>query len=162
MIKINNLTKEFNLENSISENFLNIFRKNKDVKKKIVLNNLSLEINRGEVVGLVGENGSGKSTLLKILSKVLFPTSGNFNTDGDVFPLLELGTGFNDEFSIKKNITFLGSLIGFDKKELPYLFKSILEFAEIDLKVTNTRLKKPFFVKLSQSNSSLHSQPPNE
>ena len=94
------------------------------VDDKEILKGVSLEVKAGEVHAIMGPNGSGKSTLLKILSKVLFPTSGNFNTDGDVFPLLELGTGFNDEFSIKKNITFLGSLIGFDKKELPYLFKS--------------------------------------
>ena len=96
-VSIHNLTKCYKLYNDpfdrVKEAF-NIFHKSYSTEK-CVLNNVNLDIHRGEVVGIVGTNGAGKSTLLKIITGVLTPTSGNVEIQGKIAALLELGTGFN-------------------------------------------------------------------
>lgn len=95
------------------------------------LSNISLEVHRGEVVGILGPNGSGKSTLLKILSGALTASSGHFEVNGKIGALLELGVGFNPEFSGRDNVLMLGALLGFSKAEVSSLLPSIYEFADI-------------------------------
>lgn len=95
------------------------------------LNDVSLEINRGEVVGIIGKNGSGKSTILKIITGVSSPSSGNVHVNGKVSALLELGAGFNLEYTGIENIYLNGMMMGFDRNEMDAKLDSILEFADI-------------------------------
>ena len=95
------------------------------------LREVSFEVNRGDIIGIIGENGSGKSTLLKILSKVASPTSGSFMVDGKITALLELGGGFNQELTGIENVYFLGAIQGYSRKEMELRMKAILDFADI-------------------------------
>jgi lipopolysaccharide transport system ATP-binding protein len=95
------------------------------------LRDVSFEVKRGETFCVVGENGSGKSTLLQICAGVLEPTSGTFAVNGRVSALLELGSGFNPEFSGRENVYLNGAILGFSNKEMDRRFSEIEEFAEI-------------------------------
>lgn len=95
------------------------------------LKGVSLEVGRGETLGIIGQNGSGKSTLLKLVCGVLAPTGGSVFVDGRVSALLELGTGFNPEFTGRENAYLNGAIAGLSKKEMDGRFDAIQEFAEI-------------------------------
>lgn len=95
------------------------------------LDSVSLEINQGEVFGIIGHNGAGKSTLLKVVSRVLNPTRGRIVVTGRVAPLLELGAGFHPELSGRENVFLNGTLLGFSHAEMESLFDGIVEFAEL-------------------------------
>ena len=95
------------------------------------LRDLSLEIEKGSTFGLVGENGSGKSTLLQLIAGILKPTQGEVHVDGRVSALLELGSGFNGEFSGRENVFLNGAILGLTNKETARLYPSIEAFAEI-------------------------------
>lgn len=95
------------------------------------LQNVNLEIPRGETWGLVGRNGSGKSTLLQILVGTLTPTSGSVKVTGRISALLELGSGFNPEFTGRQNVFFSGQILGLDQKEIEAKFDTIASFADI-------------------------------
>ena len=92
---------------------------------------LNLEVRRGEVLGIVGRNGCGKSTLLKLVSKVLQPNEGEIRVSGKVTALLELGAGFNPEFTGRENIRFYSTILGLSIKEIEQLTPAIIEFAEL-------------------------------
>jgi homopolymeric O-antigen transport system ATP-binding protein len=95
------------------------------------LKNVSFEIKRGEVVGIVGRNGAGKSTLLKILSRIIEPTGGEARIYGRVGSLLEVGTGFHSELTGRENLFLSGAILGMKKAEITRKFDEIVEFAEI-------------------------------
>jgi lipopolysaccharide transport system ATP-binding protein len=95
------------------------------------LKDISLEIKKGEVIGLIGGNGAGKSTLLKILSRITEPTSGFADIHGRIASLLEVGTGFHGELSGRENIYLNGAILGMKRAEIARQFDSIVEFAEI-------------------------------
>lgn len=99
--------------------------------EKWALRDVSLKIEPGEVVGLVGRNGAGKSTLLKVLSKITYPTSGTVDVRGRVASLLEVGTGFHDELSGRENIYMNGSILGMKKREIDASLEQIVDFADI-------------------------------
>ncbi len=103
----------------------------KKYKLHYALNGVSLNIYRGETVGIIGTNGSGKSTILKIITGVLNPTSGEVNVNGRISALLELGAGFNQEYNGIENIYLNGTMMGFSEKEIDEKLPSILEFADI-------------------------------
>jgi lipopolysaccharide transport system ATP-binding protein len=98
---------------------------------KWALRDVCLEVESGEVVGLIGRNGAGKSTLLKVLSRITFPTSGQVDVKGRVGSLLEVGTGFHDELTGRENIYLNGSILGMKKREIDATMDRILEFADI-------------------------------
>ena len=95
------------------------------------LNGLSFNVEKGQTVGIIGTNGSGKSTILKIITGVLTPTSGEVKVDGRISALLELGAGFNMEYSGLENVYLNGTMIGFSKEEIDARLDDILEFADI-------------------------------
>lgn len=95
------------------------------------LRNVSLDVNSGEVLGIIGRNGAGKSTLLKLLTRITDPTEGEAVLNGRVASLLEVGTGFHGELTGRENIFLNGSILGMKKEEIRNRFDSIVEFAEI-------------------------------
>ena len=95
------------------------------------LRDISFQVNRGETVGIVGRNGSGKSTLLQIVCGTLSPSTGKVNTRGRVAALLELGAGFNPEFTGRENIYLNGAILGFSRQEITSHFDRIAAFADI-------------------------------
>ena len=95
------------------------------------LRNISFNIDKGEILGIIGDNGSGKSTILKIIAGVLNPTEGDIAIKGRVSALLELGTGFNGEYTGIENIYLYGTMMGKSKEETDKDIESILEFADI-------------------------------
>ena len=100
-------------------------------KLHYALNGVNMNIYRGETVGIIGTNGSGKSTILKIITGVLHPTSGEVNVNGRISALLELGAGFNPEYSGLENVYLNGTMMGFSEKEIDEKLPSILAFADI-------------------------------
>lgn len=140
MIKVNNVSMKFNLgiekEFSIKQAFVNFFdpkqRKKKKKKEEFwALNNVSFEIKKGEVVGLIGSNGAGKSTLLKVVSGVMKPTTGDVEVKGVISPMIELGAGFDAELTARENIYLNGAILGYSKKFLDDKFDEIVEFSEL-------------------------------
>jgi lipopolysaccharide transport system ATP-binding protein len=107
----------------------------------LALDNVSFEVKRGQVLGIIGHNGAGKSTLLKILSEVTAPTRGAVKIKGRVASLLEIGTGFHPELTGRENIFLNGAILGMTKKEIGNKFDEIVDFAEIE-KFIDTPVKR--------------------
>jgi lipopolysaccharide transport system ATP-binding protein len=112
-----------------------------EVEEFWALKDVSFDVKRGDVVGIIGRNGAGKSTLLKILSRITEPTQGRIMINGRVASLLEVGTGFHPELSGRENIFLNGAILGMTKTEIREKFNSIVEFAEID-KFLDTPVKR--------------------
>ena len=105
--------------------------KKKCYKEHYALNGINMVVNQGETVGIIGTNGSGKSTILKIITGVLTTTSGNVEINGRISALLELGAGFNMEYTGLENVYLNGTMIGFSREEIDEKIDAILEFADI-------------------------------
>ena len=116
---------------SLKEYLLKFLKRELAYEDFIALNGVSLNIEKGDVFGIVGLNGSGKSTLLKIISGILTPTKGTVVTHGVIAPLIELGAGFDLELTARENIYLNGSVLGFSKKYMDEHFDSIVEFSEM-------------------------------
>lgn len=124
------------------------------------LKDVSFEIKKGETVGIIGRNGSGKSTLLQLLCGILKPSSGSVTVNGRVSALLELGAGFNPEFTGRENVYFQGAVMGFSKPEIDSIFDDIAAFADIGEFIDQTvRIySSGMFVRLAFS-VAIHSTP---
>src|SRR5215472_523199 len=105
------------------------------------LKDISFEVKRGEVLGIIGRNGAGKSTLLKILSRITEPSEGRVTIDGRVASLLEVGTGFHPELSGHENIYLNGAILGMTRSEIRRKFDEIIAFAEVE-KFLHTPVKR--------------------
>lgn len=132
-IKVQNLTKTYKLYNSPQDRLKESLH---PLRKKYhhdfyALNDVSFEVKKGEMVGIIGINGSGKSTLLKIITGVLTPTTGSVTTNGNISALLELGAGFNPQLTGIENIYFNGTIMGYTKEEMDAKIEDILSFADI-------------------------------
>jgi lipopolysaccharide transport system ATP-binding protein len=145
VIRAENLSKQFTigarkaqhdtLRDQIAGSVTSLFRPrsrpSQAANKFWALKEVSLEIKRGEVVGIIGRNGAGKSTLLKILSRITEPTSGFADIHGRIASLLEVGTGFHAELSGRENIYLNGAILGMKKAEIRRKFDDIVDFAEV-------------------------------
>ena len=132
-IQAKNVVKAYKLYDKPSDRLkeaLGLSRKKKH-KEHYALKGVDLTIRQGETVGIIGTNGSGKSTILKIITGVLNPTGGSVEVNGRISALLELGAGFNMEYSGIENIYLNGTMMGFSKKEIDARMNDILSFADI-------------------------------
>ena len=133
VISVRNLDKMYKLYDHHRDRLWDALglTKKKLYREHYALRDVSFEVNQGETVGIIGTNGSGKSTLLKIITGVLSPTAGDIQINGRISALLELGAGFNMEFTGVENVYLNGTMIGFSKAEIDEKLNDILEFADI-------------------------------
>lgn len=137
MIKLENISMRFNLgiekNFSIKEAFIAVFDKSRRQKKTEfwALSDVSFDVKKGEVIGLIGSNGAGKSTLLKVVSGVMKPTKGKVTVNGQISPMIELGAGFDPELTARENIYLNGSILGYSKEFINEKFEEIVEFSEL-------------------------------
>ena len=132
-IRVDHLTKIYKLYDRPRDRLfesLGLTRKTLS-RDHYALREVSFDVHKGETVGIIGTNGSGKSTILKIITGVLTPTSGSVNVNGRISALLELGAGFNMEYTGIENIYLNGTMIGFSREEIDSRLQDILEFADI-------------------------------
>ncbi|MBQ9609889.1 MAG: ABC transporter ATP-binding protein [Lachnospiraceae bacterium] len=132
-IRVNNVTKLYKLYDKPTDRLKETFglSKKKVYKEHYALHNLDFEVKKGECVGIIGTNGAGKSTILKIITGVLNPTEGEVDIDGRISALLELGAGFNMEYTGIENVYLNGTMIGFSREEIDEKLDDILTFADI-------------------------------
>lgn len=132
-IRVENVSKIYKLYNKPSERLLDALGLSKKDKFKDhrALDHVSFEVKKGECIGIIGTNGSGKSTILKIITGVLSQTSGNVEIDGRISALLELGAGFNMEYTGIENVYLNGMMMGFTREEMDERLPEILKFADI-------------------------------
>lgn len=132
VIEIKNITKIYNLYNKPSDRLKEaLFSRKSRHTEFAALNDVSFDVCKGEILGIIGKNGSGKSTILKIITNVLTPTSGECIVKGKIAALLELGAGFNMEYTGIENIYLNGQMIGFSKEEMDNKLQDIIDFADI-------------------------------
>lgn len=135
-IKFEKVSKYYKLINTggIKSFVFNFFKQIKMYKENtfIALENISFEINNGDVVGIIGKNGAGKSTTLGLIAGVMKPTSGKVEVIGRIAPLLELGAGFHHDLTGRENIVLNGILLGMSKKDILEKVDEIIEFSELE------------------------------
>lgn len=132
-ISVKNLTKTYRLFDHPGDRIKQAltFGRVKFHKEFTALKDVSFEVRKGETVGIIGKNGSGKSTLLQLICGILKPTSGSVTVNGRISALLELGSGFNPEFTGRENIYFQGAIMGLSKEVMDARVEDIIAFAEI-------------------------------
>lgn len=132
-IKVENVSKIYKLYDKPSYRFKEALGLTKKTlhQDHYALNNVSFDVKKGETVGIIGTNGSGKSTILKIITGVLNPTEGDVKLEGRISALLELGAGFNQEYTGLENIYLNGTMMGFSDAEIAARVDDILDFADI-------------------------------
>lgn len=132
-IIVENVSKKFKIyydkPNTLKERL--IFWNKSKINYHQVLSNINLDIKKGETVALIGVNGSGKSTLLKLMTKIIYPTSGKVITNGKLTSLLELGAGFHQDFTGRENIYFNASIFGLSAAEIDARVQEIIDFSEL-------------------------------
>lgn len=131
MIRAENLTKSFKLYHSPADRLKELLFRRTLHRNIHALNRVDFKVEEGETLGIVGQNGAGKSTLLKLLTGVLLPDAGVVNVDGKITGLLELGTGFNSEFTGLQNIYLNGRLLGMSNAEMDNILDQIIAFSEL-------------------------------
>lgn len=135
-VSVQNVTMEFKREKdestSIKELMIRTLKRQRSYEMFRALDNVSFDIYKGEVVGIIGTNGSGKSTILKIISGALAPTSGKVEVDRNKIQLLTLGTGFDFELTGRENVYLNGAIIGYTKEYIDENYEEIVKFAELE------------------------------
>lgn len=139
-IQVKNMTKKFKIYSdkpSTLKERLVFWNHNNKKEIRTVLNNINIEIKKGETVALIGTNGSGKSTLLKLMTKIIYPSVGSVVTHGKLTSLLELGAGFHPDFTGRENIYFNASIFGLTKTEIDARLHDIIAFSELEEFIDN-------------------------
>jgi len=134
-IKVDHVTMKFNMASErvdgLKEYVIKMLKHQLFYREFIAVDDVSFEVKKGEVFGIVGTNGSGKSTMLKIVSGILEASSGTVETVGKIAPLIELGAGFDGDLTARENIFLNGAVLGYDKEFIEEKFTSIVDFAEL-------------------------------
>lgn len=134
-IKIQNVSMCFNLSrdrvDSLKEYLIRVAKRQLFYDEFWALTDVSFEVKKGEVFGLIGLNGAGKSTLLKLVAGVLKPTMGTVEVKGTIAPLIELGAGFDQDLTAKENVYMNGAVLGYDAKYMKSRYQEIMDFAEL-------------------------------
>ncbi|NLM76221.1 MAG: ABC transporter ATP-binding protein [Clostridiaceae bacterium] len=135
MIQVDNVSMRFKLAldriTSLKEYMTKLIKGQLQYEEFWALRNVSFNVSKGEVVGIIGKNGAGKSTLLKIISGILKPTEGSVKCSGSIVPMLELGSGFDHDLTGRENIFLNGAILGYSKEFLESKYEEILEFSEL-------------------------------
>lgn len=135
MVEVNDVSMHFRMPgdriNSLKEYAVQLLSRKLKYNEFIALDHVSFTVNKGEVVGLIGHNGAGKSTILKVISGILKPTSGTVETNGNIVPMLELGSGFDMELTGKENIFLNGAILGYSEEFLLEKYQEIVDFSEL-------------------------------
>ena len=134
-IEVRNVSMHFNMASerieTLKEYFVKALKRELFYDDFIAVDNVSFNVEKGEVLGIVGTNGSGKSTMLKMISGIMEPTSGTIETRGIIAPLIELGAGFDGELTARENIFLNGAILGYERAFIEEKFNSIVDFAEL-------------------------------
>lgn len=138
-IEVQHISKSFKISYDKSKTLKDkiIFAKKDKYEIHQVLDDVSFTIEKGEAVGLIGHNGCGKSTTLKLLTRIIYPDSGEISIDGRVSSLLELGAGFHPDMTGRENIYTNASIFGLTKKEIDERLDEIIEFSELEEFIDN-------------------------
>ena len=143
-IEVANVSKSFRIyherTSTLYDHLTGILDKKRHYEELKVLDNISFNVKKGEMIGIIGRNGEGKTTLLRLLTRIFKPDSGTIKINGSIVPFLELGSGFQPELTAVDNIVTYGILLGFTKKQIREKIPSILEYAELE-KFADTKLK---------------------
>jgi len=135
VIRLENVTQRFRViqerPDTVRELFSKLFRRQSSFHDFEAVRNISFDVPRGQMLGIIGRNGSGKSTLLKIIAGVYKPTRGQVTVTGSLAPLIELGAGFHHELTGRENILLNGLLMGYSKREMMARQERIIAFADI-------------------------------
>ena len=134
-IEVDNVSMKFNLSrekvDSLKDYILKTIKREIQYNEFWALKNVSFSVEKGDRVGILGLNGAGKSTLLKVISGVFKPTEGHVDKHGKMVPLLELGAGFDPQYTGKENIYLYGAMLGYTKKFIDSKYDEIVEFSEL-------------------------------
>lgn len=135
MIKVDHVSMKFRFTtdkiSSLKEYTIALLKKQLKYDEFWVFRDISFEVKKGEVIGIIGRNGAGKSTLLKIIAGVLKPTEGQVKANGNIVPMLELGSGFDIELSGRENVFLNGAILGYSEEFLKQKYNEIVEFSEL-------------------------------
>ena len=139
VVKVENVKKSFKIyydRNKTLKDILSMPGRGREEKRE-VLKGISFNVKRGEAIALIGKNGCGKSTMLKLLTKIIYPDSGNIEVKGKVSSLIELGAGFHPDMSGRENIYLNASIFGLTKKEIDEKLDDIIAFSELESFIDN-------------------------
>lgn len=143
-VEVQNVVKTFRIhhekKNTLVDHLISSIRRNSHSEELVVLDDISFSIRNGEMIGIIGRNGSGKTTLLRLIAKIIRPNKGTIFINGNVVPLLELGTGFQVDLTAYDNIIQYGQILGFGRKEMIQKVDYILKFAGLE-KFSDTRIR---------------------
>lgn len=135
VIRLDHVTMKYNLSkdrvDSLKEYIIKLMKRQLFYDEFLAVKDISIEISKGEIFGLVGLNGAGKSTLLKLVAGVIKPTIGTVFTQGTIAPLIELGAGFDTELTARENVYMNGAVMGYSMKYMKERFEQIIDFAEL-------------------------------
>ena len=132
VIEFKDVSKTYKLFKDEKQRIWSLFLKNTKYKERKVIKGISFDIKKGESVALLGKNGAGKSTILKMITEVVYPTSGKIKVKGRVSALLELTTGFDKEFTGRQNIYLKGNILGMSDEQIKKIEDKIISFAGLE------------------------------
>ena len=135
IVSVKNVSLKFNVDANrpatLKEFVVRSLKHDLRYKEFWALNDISFDVAKGDVIGIIGHNGAGKSTLLKVISGIMKPTMGTVENHGNIVPMLELGSGFDPELTGRENIFLNGAILGYSKEYLENKYQEIIEFSEL-------------------------------